>query len=105
MAPADDDAPTSRAGAGDDAPMFLIGFMASGKTTIGRLLAERLDWAFVDLDKLIEDGAERTVADIFAAEGEEGFRKRETEVLRDVARRRKTVIATGGGAPCREEHL
>jgi shikimate kinase len=105
MAPADDDAPTSLAGTGDDAPMFLIGFMASGKTTIGRLLAERLDWTFVDLDKLIEDGAQRPVADIFVTEGEDGFRKRETEALRDVARRRKTVIATGGGAPCREENL
>ncbi len=94
MAPAD-----------DDAPIFLIGFMASGKTTVGRLLAERLEWAFVDLDKLIEDGAAQTVADIFAAEGEAGFRKRETEALREVAKRRKTVVATGGGAPCREENL
>ena len=91
--------------ADDDAPIFLIGFMASGKTTVGRLLAERLEWAFVDLDKLIEDGAGRTVTDIFAAEGEAGFRKRETEALREVAQRRKTVIATGGGAPCREENL
>ena len=94
MAPAD-----------DDAPIFLIGFMASGKTTVGRLLAERLEWTFVDLDKLIEDGAGKTVSDIFAAEGEAGFRKRETEALQEVARRRKTVVATGGGAPCREENL
>ena len=91
--------------ADDDAPIFLIGFMASGKTTVGRLLAERLDWTFVDLDKVIEDGAERTVPDIFAAEGEAGFRKRETEALREVAKRRKTVVATGGGAPCRKENI
>jgi len=91
--------------ADDDAPLFLIGFMASGKTTIGRLLAERLEWAFVDLDKLIEDGAAQTVADIFAAEGEAGFRQRETEALREVAKRRKAVVATGGGAPCREENI
>jgi len=91
--------------ADDDAPIFLIGFMASGKTTVGRLLAERLDWAFVDLDKVIEDEAGKTVADIFAAEGEEGFRNRETEALREVAKRRKTVVASGGGAPCREENL
>ena len=82
MAPAD-----------DDAPIFLIGFMASGKTTVGRLLAERLEWAFVDLDKLIEDGAAQTVADIFAAEGEAGFRKRETEALREVA----SAAEDGGG--------
>ena len=91
--------------ADDDAPIFLIGFMASGKTTVGRLLAERLDWAFVDLDKVIEDDAGETVADIFAAEGEAGFRKREAETLRQVAKRRKTVVATGGGAPCRPENI
>jgi shikimate kinase len=91
--------------ADDDAPIFLIGFMASGKTTVGRLLAERLEWAFVDLDKLIEEGAGRTVADIFAAEGEAGFRKRETEAVLAAAQRRKTVVATGGGAPCRPENI
>jgi len=91
--------------ADDDAPIFLIGFMASGKTTVGRLLAERLQWAFVDLDKVIEEGAGKTVANIFAAEGEAGFRKRETQALLEVASRKKTVVATGGGAPCRDENL
>jgi shikimate kinase len=91
--------------ADDDAPIFLIGFMASGKTTVGRLLAERLDWTFVDLDKVIEEGAGTTVAEIFAAEGEDGFRKRETAALKEVARRRKTVVASGGGAPCRDENI
>ena len=52
--------------------------MASGKTTVGRLVAERLGWAFDDLDKLVTRAAGRTVADIFAAEGEAGFRRRET---------------------------
>jgi shikimate kinase len=89
----------------DDAPIFLIGFMASGKTTVGRLLAERLDWTFVDLDEVIEGAAGKTVAEIFAAEGEAGFRKRETDAVREVARRRKTVVATGGGAPCREANI
>src|SRR4029450_7991537 len=96
---------TSLLGTGDDAPMFLIGFMASGKTTVGRLLSERLGWEFVDLDKLIEDDAGKAVADIFAAEGEAGFRKRETAALLEVAKQRKTVVATGGGAPCREENI
>ena len=91
--------------ADDDAPIFLIGFMASGKTTVGRLLAERLDWTFVDLDKVIEDAAGQTVEQIFAAEGEAGFRKRETEALIGVAKRRKVVVATGGGAPCRDENV
>lgn len=89
----------------DDAPIFLIGFMASGKTTVGRLLAERLDWTFVDLDKVIEDGAGKTVAAIFAAEGEAGFRKRETDALLGLTKRRKVVVATGGGAPCRDENI
>src|SRR4051812_17978196 len=91
--------------AADDAPIFLIGFMASGKTTVGRLLAERLGWAFVDLDEVIEVAAGKTVAEIFAAEGEAGFRRRETEALREVVQRRKTVVATGSGAPCREENI
>jgi shikimate kinase len=91
--------------ADDDAPIFLIGFMASGKTTVGRLLAERLDWVFVDLDKVVEDGAGTTVAGIFAAEGEAGFRKRETEALLEVAARRKVIVATGGGAPCSDENI
>jgi shikimate kinase len=88
-----------------DAPLFLVGFMASGKTTIGKLLAARLGWAFVDLDELVVAGAGRTVAEIFAAEGEAGFRRRETAAVRDAAARRRTVIATGGGAACREENL
>lgn len=105
MTPPDADSPTSLLGTGDDAPIFLIGFMASGKTTVGRLLSERLGWVFVDLDKVIEDGAGKTVTDIFAEEGEAGFRKRETTALREAAKHRKTVVATGGGAPCREENI
>src|SRR3954471_7938685 len=91
--------------ADDDAPIFLVGFMASGKTTVGRLLAERLEWAFVDLDEVIEEAAGKTVPEIFAAEGEAGFRKRETDAVRAVAQRRKTVVATGGGAPGRGEEI
>jgi shikimate kinase len=91
--------------ADDDAPIFLIGFMASGKTTVGRLLAERLGWAFVDLDRLIEEAAGKTIPAIFAAEGEAGFRKREADALGEVATQRRTVVATGGGAPCREENV
>jgi shikimate kinase len=88
-----------------EAPIFLIGFMASGKTTVGRLLAARLGWAFADLDDLIAAGAGRTVPQIFAAEGEAGFRRRETDAVREAAARRRAVIATGGGAACREENL
>ena len=64
------------------APIFLIGFMGSGKTTVGRLLAERLGWSFADLDDVIVRSAGLTVAEIFAGEGEAGFRRRETAAVR-----------------------
>jgi shikimate kinase len=88
-----------------EAPIFLIGFMGSGKTTVGGLLAERLGWAFADLDDLIVRSAGLSVAEIFAREGEEGFRRRETEAVRAAAAGRRAVVATGGGAACREENL
>ena len=88
-----------------EGPIFLIGFMGSGKTTVGRLLAKRLGWSFADLDDLIVRSAGLSVAEIFAREGEEGFRRRETEAVRAAAARRRSVVATGGGAACREENL
>ncbi|MFL5306886.1 MAG: shikimate kinase [Polyangia bacterium] len=88
-----------------DAPIFLVGFMGSGKTTVGRLLAARLGWAFADLDDRIVRGAGMPIAEIFAREGEPAFRQRETEALRSAAAERRTVLATGGGAACREENL
>jgi shikimate kinase len=88
-----------------EAPIFLIGFMGSGKTTVGGLLAERLGWSFADLDDLIVRSAGLSVAEIFAREGEAGFRRRETEAVRAAAAGRRSVVATGGGAACREENL
>jgi shikimate kinase len=87
------------------APIFLIGFMGSGKTTVGRLLAARLGRVFTDLDDLIVEAAGVPIAEIFAREGEAGFRRRETEALRAAAAGQGTVVATGGGAACREENL
>jgi shikimate kinase len=88
-----------------EAPIFLIGFMGSGKTTVGGLVAERLGWPFADLDDLVIRAAGASVAEIFAREGEEGFRRRETEAVRAAAASRRQVVATGGGAACREENL
>jgi len=88
-----------------DAPIFLVGFMASGKTTVGRLVAARIGWAFVDVDDLVTEAAGLAVPGIFATEGEEGFRRREAEAIKDAAARTRSVIATGGGAACREENL
>lgn len=88
-----------------DRPLFLVGFMASGKSTVGRLVASRLGWQFRDLDELIAAAAGQTIPQIFAAEGEGGFRAREVEAVRAATGLRRTVIATGGGAACREENL
>jgi shikimate kinase / 3-dehydroquinate synthase len=80
--------------------VFLIGFMGSGKTTVGRVLAADLGYDFVDLDAAVEDAAGMTVAEIFAAEGEPGFRARERQALDAVLARQNVVVATGGGTPC-----
>ena len=86
--------------------IVLVGPMGAGKSTVGRLLASRLGLGFVDTDSVIE---ERTGADIpwiFDVEGEEGFRQRETNVLRDLINDNSTlVIATGGGIVTRPENL
>jgi shikimate kinase len=88
-----------------DAPLFLVGFMATGKTTVGRILAARLGWRLVDLDEVIARDAGETVSRIFETEGEAGFRAREAQALEAVSRERAVVVATGGGAACREENL
>ena len=79
--------------------IFLYGPPGSGKTTLGRILAERLGRPFIDLDQLIEAGARQAVRDIFAAEGEAGFRARERRALCDVAADlTPSVVSLGGGA-------
>ena len=77
--------------------VFLTGFMAAGKSEVGRELADRLGWAFVDLDEEIEARTARTIPDLFE-EGEEIFRAREREVLEEVAGVERQVVALGGGA-------
>jgi shikimate kinase len=79
--------------------IVLTGFMGSGKTTVGRLLAARLGWAFLDLDAHLEARAGVTVADIFATHGEPHFRLLESSALANALGRSHTVIALGGGAP------
>lgn len=86
-------------------PVFLIGFMACGKTTLGRALAAACpDLRFVDLDDAIVRSAGMPVSEIFAARGEAGFRQLEAGVLRAVACD-DTVVACGGGTPCRKENM
>ena len=83
--------------------IYLIGPRGSGKTTVGRLLAGRLGWSFVDMDDVIESAAGRTIAEIFVTEGEAGFRDREAAALAELAHRPDHVIATGGGIVLRPE--
>jgi shikimate kinase len=77
--------------------IYLVGFMAAGKTTVARALAARLGWPAEDLDELIEARERRTVADIFARSGEPYFRTLEREILRLLLPLRHVVVATGGG--------
>jgi len=77
--------------------IVLIGFMATGKTTIGRLLAERTQYTFVDTDSMVEEDAGMSIPKIFASEGEAGFRHRETTALLHLKNSRGCIISTGGG--------
>jgi shikimate kinase len=79
--------------------IVLTGFMGSGKTTIGSLLAERLGWRFLDLDREIEARNGRTVPQIFSEQGEAHFRRLESATLASLLGQRHVVIALGGGAP------
>lgn len=78
--------------------IFLVGFMASGKSAVGRLLARRLGRDFVDTDREIERVAKKTVPELFAAKGEKAFRVLEARAVASAAGRKDTVVALGGGA-------
>jgi len=80
--------------------IFLIGFMGCGKTTLGRKLASRLGYDFMDLDHVLEAQAGMTIADYFTHHGEDAFRKLESEVLKKTNYPENSVISTGGGLPC-----
>ncbi len=80
--------------------IFIIGYMASGKTTFGRALARSLGWDFIDLDFYIEQRFRKSVREIFASEGEEGFRRKESAMLKEAGEFENTIISCGGGTPC-----
>jgi shikimate kinase len=85
-----------------NALIYLIGYRGSGKTTVGRVLAERLGWNFVDADAVLEERHGKTIKEIFADEGEAGFRDKESATLGELAGRTQTVIGTGGGVVLRD---
>lgn len=82
--------------------IFLTGFMGAGKSTVGRRLAQRLGYRFDDLDQLIVEREGRSIPEIFAQQGEAYFRDCETAILAEQGKRRRTVLATGGGIVGRE---
>jgi shikimate kinase / 3-dehydroquinate synthase len=84
--------------------VVLVGFMGSGKSTVGPHLAKRLARPFVDLDDVIAADAGRSVSEIFSTEGEAGFRERESRCLQRALERDGFVVAVGGGAPMRQEN-
>lgn len=86
-----------------DTRIFLIGFMGSGKSTLGSKLARQIGYDFVDMDQLIEETAGMTVPGIFNELGEKVFRKWEHDIVLELSRREKVVISTGGGAPCHSD--
>ncbi len=77
--------------------LFLVGMMGAGKSTIGKLLAPQLGYRFVDTDDLITAVANQSIEQIFAQQGEQGFRELETKVLGEVSSHSRLVVATGGG--------
>lgn len=80
--------------------IFLIGFMGCGKSTMGRKLAQKMGYAFIDLDHQIEKSLGITISEYFSKHGEAAFRKLESETLKTFDYPVNTVVATGGGAPC-----
>ena len=87
------------------ANIFLIGFMSSGKSSIGRQLAKKLKRDFIDLDQLIEKDYGRSIPQIFEEEGEEAFRKMESEALHSLPNNKGLILALGGGTPCSEKNI
>lgn len=80
--------------------IFLIGFMGSGKTTLGKQLANKMGYQFVDQDQYIEKKTGMSIGDYFSTHGEQEFRRMEHKVLKELVLLNNVVIATGGGAPC-----
>ena len=88
-----------------DLNIILIGFRGTGKTTIGKMLAQRLGKEFVDADEYLEQKEGKTVKDIFAEGGEKLFREIETQIIAELCLLDNRVVATGGGAILREENV
>ena len=80
--------------------IFLIGFMGCGKTTLGKKLATRLNYEFLDLDHILEARERMTIPEYFSKHGEEAFRKLESAILKETNYPKNAIVSTGGGLPC-----
>jgi len=80
--------------------IYLVGYMGTGKTTVGKLLAKKLRRSFIDVDEFIENRYRKTIAAIFEEKGEAGFRKIEHRALQEISSFENIVVSTGGGLPC-----
>jgi shikimate kinase len=83
----------------------LIGFMGTGKSSVGQIVAAQLHFTFLDTDHVIEARAGKTISEIFAEEGEPVFREIERKMVAELATRKKTIISTGGGLPANPDNL
>ena len=80
--------------------IYLIGYMGSGKTTVGKALAKKLGYTFIDMDDAIIEQTGKSISELFELHGEQGFREIEKQYLHSTFDFKKTIISTGGGAPC-----
>lgn len=85
--------------------IVLLGFMGSGKSTVGKLLAQSLSLEFIDLDAFIEQQAGKKIKEIFEQDGETAFREKEKQALRLLLKKNNVVIAAGGGTPCFSDNM
>ncbi len=85
--------------------LALIGFMGTGKSAVGRLIAQILHFTYLDTDQVVEFRAHKTIRDIFQQDGEPAFRDWERVIVEELTRRNKTVISTGGGLPAAQANL
>ena len=85
--------------------VFLVGLPASGKTTIGKWLSQKMNWEFIDLDESIENEAQVSISAFFKLHGEPAFREKETEILRSIEHKHQVIIACGGGTAAHSENM
>ena len=83
----------------------LIGFMACGKSTLGRILAHEMNYSFIDTDTQVEKKEGRKISEIFDSDGEDYFRRIESDTLRECSSRKRAVLSTGGGIVARPENI